>query len=1670
MFQTVSSVTHSARAPWDTRQLRVMPTDQRRKSNDSFDAIDPDFPPPSLKQPENSRDSEKTKKKDKKWSLGGFFRRKKKVSDTESSSSIEDGEEKKGFLERRRAARKRRNRGSKDVTGSFEHVRIAPQNHQNVETSSDHPRFKELVEERLVGRSHETLAKRQSDNFMRGSSVSLEAAGKKGGRIQVKARVEASKNMLKVDSSSDDGGSSRHSTSSMQRSKGEDTGSKEGSLSRRSRAARTERYKKRLSRDEDHMKDFQSNPASRISRSDERLTNKNKSHERTPSNSRWTAKVVYCESSDYETKYTAKTKSATPSPLQSPKVRPKNALHYTSSAPPSSNYVTFPPSHAREGVAGSYQELRSKHFPVSHPTQKVNPMYSDVTPPRLPKSSSELITNTPISKPSQRGQEVLNRKSASYDCNVNHLHYRNKQGHPTDEKIVVAGLQFPISRPIQKVEAKIHHFGVSPPKNVSKHPNPPPPPPRDPHRRLVPTNGHQGEGNGRPMSYAFEDRNQNQKYPGFHEFGSSVSAFHRVPQSLQTDLQSDPQLNKQHRSSSYHHIPGKINSVKLSPPMARRSSSAQQDAILRPQHVNSDGTGSSAPSNLTQNNQTHHYHYYTDQQPRSRKPIHIACQNQKTVPELSDPQKPPVQQTSRARPSGVQNAADFWKQKDQETAKKVHLTEGSPKLIQRHLLNINPANERSRSNSPFNENGQVIQKMKLAPLVMPIRGDSSGSLSNQSSPRDISSPRTPTNRKFAHNEIGIPILDTSDVPAREYRPLSMLEENTETSEQETSPLKEKLSPPRPPARRDSKVNAITNFEHFDIFSDNDLKDGRRGSSNLEDALNELEAIYKSLRLGEDAYLEKVSKEKTICENNRLDPSNWNDWVKSRGFESDSSFNYSRSSMESVDSIDSPIKRSGGSVPDKVTDDMAYRRLNKKEKPPSQEQEVVSQAGSFLLVSPTLSPPPFLKFPPPPPVKNEPDITLDDVVYRNIKHTNNALKVLDPQPLFGIPLGPITPAPNSDYLHVTPKETYRPTFKPRKTPDVVTDDLAFRNLRKDNNKEPLFSPEDTTFIDSPILKKKRAVRSLSANLLSIIHKESIAIKNNNNLIYNNNSSHIDLEKSQSFTDMPDAVSNNVSLDGLKSYRKLNEFKIQSSEDSDATPRASRHYSTGTSSPLITTSTETLTGSKVTLVPQESQPSPFYPKVSRTSSPRHSHASERRHTTDVVNPFIRKSDSPIRHVPVKIEPLKINLPFENKQPPSNAHRSPTPDSHSFTHKNDKLQNKSELIYDQTESDLLAALAREAKEASEQLSKELNELNFDKNIKPIRKIEKEDNISNIKQAGELHSVEDISGFHTPLKPLAIGKITPHKPVKLNTFNITDDNKLENKQTIVTDKPIEIEGSKSMTDLLKELTKSLDFDFGPPKGENKETKGKSEVQETLQERDRDDLQVQIDTNEETSSEIRNDKTDQEETYFSSIERIPDESSSSPDISVLQSEQTNEEMEDQTKNLSFPLTLPEDDLSLLQSLTEFTSAENEAQTNITSPFPLVLPEDLPTTNSSKESPQIDSPSSGDHTYDMTEDASYPALDESPAKEVSPDVDPTSPRMRLEKDCKSPLLESRISRDSTQGCSLDCTPVADEGTKCDPAALLVVCMACAHQLAGLDFLTILGLILAMASIILFLII
>lgn len=188
---------------------------------------------------------------------------------------------------------------------------------------------------------------------------------------------------------------------------------------------------------------------------------------------------------------------------------------------------------------------------------------------------------------------------------------------------------------------------------------------------------------------------------------------------------------------------------------------------------------------------------------------------------------------------------------------------------------------------------------------------------------------------------------------------------------------------------------------------------------VEEALQELEDIYNSLGLSDEDLLDRAERRDlpTLHQNMRYQSSDEVDYMTFRR-------------------ILPKTRRSG--VPDIVTDDMAYRRLNKRE---SKRQNY--SPGSFLLVMPTVynldkSPRPT----------GEPDITLDDVVFRSRRQNNNYLKISDPQPPFGIPLGPIVGAAPSDYLHAIPEGRYKPSFHPRKTPDTVEDDLAFRTLRKD----------------------------------------------------------------------------------------------------------------------------------------------------------------------------------------------------------------------------------------------------------------------------------------------------------------------------------------------------------------------------------------------------------------------------------------------------------------------------------------------------------------------------------------------------------------------------------------------------------------------------------------------
>ncbi|KDR14927.1 hypothetical protein L798_11233 [Zootermopsis nevadensis] len=502
-----------------------------------------------------------------------------------------------------------------------------------------------------------------------------------------------------------------------------------------------------------------------------------------------------------------------------------------------------------------------------------------------------------------------------------------------------------------------------------------------------------------------------------------------------------------------------------------------------------------------------------------------------------------------------------------------------------------------------------------------------------------------------------------------YRPLSMVLEKSETPDQphQQEPIEEvsfqkvveneqqqlqslsssvKAVPPLPPARRYSRQSSTSSVEAVDWVSEDvgTSEEGhkkKRKSSNLEDALTELEAIYKSLNLGDKDLLDRAERRDLPVAHQKLSDGTSlvaqtlsSSWGTSRGAESDSGYNLSwgSSSFESVcGNGDSSrkrapsIRRSG--IPDKVTDDMAYRRLNSKDRPGSQDiRNVVSQSGSYLFTSPTTAaaeiytedlPQKSLYSSP----NQEPDVALDDVVFRNIRHANNTLKVLDPQPPFGIPIGPIAPASNSDYLHVIPTDTYRSMFKPRRVPDVVKDDLAFRNLRKDSQKEPFNMPmmtDDSGILNSTLvrsthskndnfsMRKRRAVRSLSANIQSLVNRESLALSSRD--------IDQDFEKAQSLSDLPDALQvaqrilegKEVIGGGSVKLRNLtaglsNERPVDQEGDTLPVTQGSRRYCPSPGSSWIeranladcgdklsffaSTSTETLTDSRANLLQQD-----------------------------------------------------------------------------------------------------------------------------------------------------------------------------------------------------------------------------------------------------------------------------------------------------------------------------------------------------------------------------------------------------------------------------------------------------------------------------------------------------
>uniref|UniRef100_A0A182V465 HP domain-containing protein n=1 Tax=Anopheles merus TaxID=30066 RepID=A0A182V465_ANOME len=216
-------------------------------------------------------------------------------------------------------------------------------------------------------------------------------------------------------------------------------------------------------------------------------------------------------------------------------------------------------------------------------------------------------------------------------------------------------------------------------------------------------------------------------------------------------------------------------------------------------------------------------------------------------------------------------------------------------------------------------------------------------------------------------------------------------------------------PPAPPMRTISKRNSCSEEELA----------RKRKSANLEEAINELEAIYKSLKLSDEDLLERAEQRDLPT------PTGFSQRARHYRYDAD-----------------------------------------------ADEERA----------------------------KAEPDVQLDDLSYRSIKRANSSIKAPETQPPFGIPVGPIPPSPNTDYLTVqAPVKQTKPRFQPQRSPDLVADDLAFRQLRKDKDllacidragvRHAPPSQSGNTSSGSDDSRQKRSTGSLSSNIYSQIQRDA-----------------------------------------------------------------------------------------------------------------------------------------------------------------------------------------------------------------------------------------------------------------------------------------------------------------------------------------------------------------------------------------------------------------------------------------------------------------------------------------------------------------------------------------------------------------------------------------------------
>ncbi|KAJ8715961.1 hypothetical protein PYW08_013246 [Mythimna loreyi] len=920
---------------------------------------------------------ETERKKDKKWSIGKLFRRKKKEDESEESSESDEG-----VSTRSSSKRKSKKKKKTPAINNFDHIVIrdsrraqslAKPNLRDItddgvlsDPSAGFINYRAKTQE-LYGASKESLSLRE-DNSNRSLGPSSETPSRKTRKGRLKARVEALRNSMKGESSSEEESLKSSNSSLMIRFRSEDSlmRSRDSSLNKRSRSARNERYIKRLSRDEENQlnKEAELLQQGYTKAEVEMLT-------RTPTS----------QSSGYGTCKRDQTQTVKTEQLYANDVNRRPMK--------SESISSFPSTQSYPSSINFNAKVNNEHINYSIPTSNIN--------------REMLYANN------NRERSVSNQ-------------YENPEN--------VMCVKFPLGN-------------VTNVKREEK--APPVPPPRDMQRKVA-----------TPISMYYEnnpmvaDRLANTQQNVMH--GVPNNDFERVMRrSQERSLSQSFNGLRRPISNSEDHIAMQnneyIQNFQIRNEQPRRPASVSAEPNHYGLYANSPPWRKSmGPTNIVKPEPVqlkHDYLYYADQSPRSRRPISVkTSQNGFENQYLSDSQASQnVAESVYRRP---RNASEFWKKIDDAER-------------QRRQQNVY-AN--SRSSSDFSNSTQMN---RVAPYLEQNKvGQENTDIQNKN--------KTPFKSSSVDTTDGAKVWKATT----EYkRSVTVDPSKTVTSPTSKTHVRHKS---------DTYVPSI-----YQMPSDDEKSSERRKSTNLDDALNELEAIYNSLGLGDEDLLDRAERRELMTPKFN---DHFNDW------------NGNDDEIQLRSQPTTPLRRvqRRSTLPDKLQDDMAFRRMNSLTKEKPNYKDAQSQI-SYMLASPVYVP--YASDDDRQSERNEPDIVYDDVVYRNIKQTNSRLKTLDPQPPFGIPIGPVSPAPQSDYLHATPENKGRSRFIPRRSPDLVSDDLAYRSLRKDNRHSSHFNGEDYTGLinnnhsyneypytkDSAAnLKKKRAVRSLSANIFTMIQKE------------------------------------------------------------------------------------------------------------------------------------------------------------------------------------------------------------------------------------------------------------------------------------------------------------------------------------------------------------------------------------------------------------------------------------------------------------------------------------------------------------------------------------------------------------------------------------------------------